>query len=158
MDMEKLKALKAQQFLEVDLGEIDEMYEGLTVTMTRAYMLPYAIYMKLWMTMDDDKSDYDRAVERLKYHVLEWNLPDLSKDTWEVLPIPKVNAEVLTNMRTEWVNFLGGKLMMDYQASMNNMGEVLEPGETSSEDTSENPTSSDQDSLDNDISLMTSGI
>lgn len=152
-DIEKLKA---QEQLHVDFTELDEAYDGMYVKLKRAYFLPYALYMKLWQEDGpEDESDYQRAVRRLKVHVIEWNIPNLS--TGEVQPIPSVDPEILSGMRTEWVAFMGAKMVQDYTDSISQMGKALNTGEENSEDTSENPTSSDQDSSELDDYLTSTG-
>ena len=152
-----LEKFKAQSELHVDFAELDEMYEGLYAKLKRAYMLPYATYMKLWHdTGPEDETDYERAIRRLSVHVIDWNLPNLT--TGDVLTLPSKDKDVLRGMLTEWVTYMGACMVKDYTDSLGKMGKALSDGEESSEDTSENPSPSDQDSQDIDDFLTTTGI
>lgn len=124
----------------LDMGEIDEAYEGLHVDLVRSHDIPYADYQRLWtisaaQDIDDPAAIEDFTLNRIAFHIAGWNLPDYNGDP---LPLPRETPDsvaAINSLRMSWQHAIAMRILAEWREANDKLGEVVRsysPGAKSS--------------------------
>ena len=94
----------------INFSEWDE--PDLWVELRRCSEMPYTEYLDIWVSPEvDQKQGRERSiVKKIAAMVVAWNLPDSEGN---ILPIPSVDPESITKVRTRHAEYISQTLIAD---------------------------------------------